>query len=290
MLDLKKHSLFKEMEVDSVLSNVFSIYIKKFVILFMYSFVAVFIMQWLFYQLGFWELYKVSFTDTEEFLSIYSHLMGKVAIVSVTSIVLYGCLNAFIINYLIKSDLEPTRSAGDIFIESIKKYAIHMIFFLILTTLILIAGMIIGIIALIIGLFFAMIYLGTVLIPGATIIVAEEQNAIEAVGRTFKLVHKDFWSVLGSLVLFILIMILVSIVLTAIMAIPFLISFIDNWGEVDNITEMFRTNFYNIGIWSVVLNSLVSAATYPLYAIISVVLYFKLIYKENKNLPQENIG
>lgn len=288
MLDLKKHSLFKEMEVDSVLSNVFSLYIKKFVILFMYSFVAVFILQWLFYQLGFWELYKVSFTNPEDFLRVYSQLMGKVAIVSVTSIIIYGCLNAFIVNYIIKSDLEPERSTGDIFIESIKKYAIHMIFFLILTTLILIAGMIIGIIALIIGVFFAMIYLGTVLIPGATIIVAEEKNAIEAVGRTFKLAHKDFWSVLGSLILFILIMILVSIVLTAIMAIPFLISFIDNWGEVDNITEMFRTNFYNIGIWSVVLNSIVSAAIYPLYAIISVVIYFKLIYVENKNLPQEN--
>lgn len=288
-MDIKNHSLFQDMEVDSVLSNVFRIYLKKFVILFIFSFVAVFLIQLLFYQLGFWELYKVSFTDTENFLRVYSQLMGKIAIVSVTSIVIYGILNAFLVNYLIKSDLDPSLSSGDIFGESIKKHAIHMIFFLILSTLMLVAGMFIGVIAFIIGMFFALIYLGTVLIPGGTIIVAEDKNAIETIGRTFQLVHKDFWSVLGSLILFILIMILVSLVLTALMAIPFVISFIDNWGEVDNIAEMFNTNFYDIGIWSVILNSLVSAATYPLYAIISVVLYFKLIYKEHKNLPQQSI-
>ena len=287
MVDLKKHSLYKDMEVDSVLSNVFNIYFKKFVILFMYSFVAVFIIQLIFYQLGFWELYKVSFSDPEEILSVYSKLMGKIAIVSVSSIVVYGFLNAFLVNYLIKNDIEPSLSAGEIFIESVKKHAIHMIFFLILSTLILIAGMFIGIIVLIIGSLIAMIYLGTVLIPGGTIIVAENKNAIEAIGRTFTLTHKDFWSVLGSLVLFVLIMLLVSIVLGAIMAIPFVIMFIDNWGEVGNFTELFNTKFYDIGIWSVVLNSVVSAVTYPLYAAISVVLYFKLIYVENKNLPQE---
>lgn len=289
MIDIKNHSLFKDMEVDSVLTNVFRIYLKKFVTLFIYSFVAVFLMQLVFYQLGFWEMYKVSFTDTEDFLRIYSQLMGKIAIVSVTSIVIYGVLNSFLVNYLIKGDLDPSLSSGEIFGESVKKYAIHMIFFLILSTLILIAGMFVGIIAFIIGMFFALIYLGTVLIPGGTIVVAEDKNAIEAIGRTFKLVHKDFWPVLGSLVLFVLIMILISLVLTAVMAIPFVISFIDNWGEVENVAEMFNTNFYDIGIWSVILNSLVSAATYPLYAIISVVLYFKLIYKENKSLPQENI-
>jgi hypothetical protein len=39
---------------------------------------------------------------------------------------------------------------------------------------------------------------------------------------------------------------------------------------------------YDVGMWTVLLNSLVSALTYPFYAIFSVVLYFKLKYKEDQ--------
>ncbi|MFC2152344.1 hypothetical protein ACFLSE_07435 [Bacteroidota bacterium] len=286
MIDLKQHSLYKAMEVDTVLSSVFNIYFKKFLTLFIYSFIAVFIIQIIFYQLGFWELYKISLSDPNEILQVYSKLMGKIGIVTVVSVIVYGFLNAFLVNYLIKSDIDPKIPVGDIFVESIKKYSIHMIFFLILSSLILIVGVFFGIIALIIGAFFAMIYLGTVLIPGGAILVAEEKNAIDTIGRTFILTHKDFWSVLGSLVLFLLIMILISIILAAIMAIPFVIMFFENWQESGSFQDLFNTQMYDIGIWSVVLNSLVSAVTYPLYAIISVVLYFKLKFVEDQKAIQ----
>ena len=287
MIDIKQHSLYKPMAVDSVLSNIFNIYFKKFVVLFIYSFVAVFIIQMILYRLGFWDLYKMSMSDPNEILNVYSKLMRKIGIVSVSSVIIYGFLNSFLVNYLIKSDLDPKVHVGDILGESIRKYSIHMIFFLILSTLILIAGAFLGIIALIIGSFFAMIYLGTVLITGGTIIVAEEKNAIETLRRTFVLTHKDFWSSLGVVVLFMLIMILVSIVLSAVMSIPFVVMAIDNWQETGSMRELFNTQIYDIGIWSVVLNSLVSAVTYPLFAILSVVLYFKLRFIEDqKALPQ----
>lgn len=287
MIDIKQHSLYKSMEVDSVLSNIFNIYLKKFLVMFIYSFVAVFIVQMVLYHLGFWELYKVTLSDPNEILNVYPELMRKIGVVSVSSVIMYGVLNAFLMNYLIKSDLDPEIHAWDIFIESVRKYSVHMIFFLILSTLILVAGAFLGIIVLIIGSFLAMIYLGTVLIAGGPIIVAEEKNAIEAIGRTFTLTHKDFWSTLGAVVLFVMVMILISIVMTAIIAIPFVIIFIDNWSESGSIRDLFSTQLYDIGIWSVVLNSLVSAVTYPLYAILSVVLYIKLKFKEDeKALPQ----
>jgi len=282
MIDIKSHGLYKPMEVDTVISSIFNIYFKKFLVLFVYSFIAVFILQMAFYYLGFFELYKVGLDNPEDFFAIYSKLLGKVAIFSVLSVIIYGFLNAFLINYLIKDDVYKSVNAGEIFVESIRKYAIHMIFFLILSILIIIVGAMVGVIALIIGAFVAMIYLGTVLIVGGTIVVAEEKNAIETIGRSFILVHKDFWSALGALVLFVLIMILISIVLAAIMAIPFVIMFFDNWGEAGSIADLFNTKVYDIGIWSVLLNSVVSALTYPLYAIISVVLYFKIKYTEDQ--------
>ena len=240
MIDIKQHNLYKAMEVDSVLSNVFNIYFKNFLILFLYSFIAVFAIQMVLYLLGFMELYKVGFDNPEEFLAVYSKLMSKIAIISVLSVIVYGLLNSFLVRYLLQIDTSQKYSITEIFVESIRKYSVHMIFFLILSTLILIVGAIIGVLALIIGAFVAMIYLGTVLIVGGTVVVAEEKNAIETIGRSFTLVHKDFWPTLGALILFILIMILVSIVLAAIMAISYVIIFVENWHETGSFKDLSR--------------------------------------------------
>lgn len=287
MIDIKKHSLYKTMEVDSVLSNIFQIYLKKFLILFLYSFGAVFIVNMILYQLGFWELTKV--TDQDEMMKLFSTLVGKIGIVSVSSVLVYGLLNAFLVSYILKTDIDPGKNAGDIFIESIKKHAIHMIFFLILTILIFMAGMFVGLIALIIGAFVAVVYLGTVFIIGGAVVVSEEKNALETIGRCFTLAHKDFWSSLGTVVIFILIMILISIVLSAIISIPLVIMFFDNFRETGNIIESLSIQNYDIGIWAVVLNSVTSAITYPLYAILSVVLYVKLKFTEDQlNIQTQN--
>ncbi len=288
MIDIKKHSLYKSMEVDTVISTIFKVYFKKFLVLFISSFIAVFAIQMVLYQLGFWEFYRQDFTNLEDIMLLYSELMGKVAIVSVISIIMYGFLNAFLVNFLLKSDGVENPNIGEIFIESIRKYSIHMIFFLILSTLMLVFGILIGILALIIGSIVAMLYLGTVLILGGTIVVAEEKNAIETIGRSFTLGHKDFWPLLGSIVLFGLIMILISLILAAFMAIPFVFMFFENWKESGNFSDVFSRQLYDIGLWSVVFNSLVSALTYPLYAIISVVLYFKAKFVEDqKNMIHE---
>ncbi|MEE4198317.1 MAG: hypothetical protein V2I54_11785, partial [Bacteroidales bacterium] len=107
--------------------------------------------------------------------------------------------------------------------------------------------------------------------------------ALEAIGRTFSLCHKDFWSTLGSMVLFILIMILISIVVSALMSIPFVILFFDQWGETGNIIEALNWQRYDIGVGYVIINSIVAALVYPLYAIFSVALYLKLKFKEDQD-------
>ncbi len=268
------------MEVDTVLSAIFNIFFKKFLILFVFSFIAVFIIQMFFYYAGFFEISKIS--DPYEIMRALPAFMSKIALLSVVSVIVYGVLNSFLINYIVKSDFDPKIYPGDLLSESIGKYSIHMIFFLILSMVIVVAGAFIGIIAFIIGSFVAFIYLGTVLMVGGTIVVVEEKNAIEAIGRAFTLSHKDFWPVLGSVVLFFLIMILLVLIIGAIVAIPIVIMFFDNLKDTGNILDAFNLQAYDIGIWTVVINSVVSAVTYPLYAILSVVLYFKLKYKEDQ--------
>jgi hypothetical protein len=280
MIDIKQHSLYKPMEVDSVLSNIFNIYLKKFMVLFISSFLAAFIIQVVFYQLGFFELTKLS--DPEEMLTAILGMRNELIIGSVTYFVVYGVLICFLINYLIKSDLDSNLSINETFVHSVKNNSVHLIFFLILSMIIVIVGAFLGVIVLIIGSFFAMIYLGTVLVPGGTIVVAENKNAFEAIRRAFILTHKDFWSTLGTVILYFLIMILISIVMNVIVAIPFVFKFVSNWQETGSFRDLFNVQAYDIGSWVVVLNSLVAAVTYPFFAILSVVLYFKLRFLEDK--------
>ena len=96
------------------------------------------------------------------------------------------------------------------------------------------------------------------------------------------LTHKDFWPTIGVFVLFILIMILISFIVSALIAIPFVIMFFGNLKETGSFLEALNFQTYDIGIWIVVVNSIVSALTYPLYAILSVVLYFKLKCTEDQ--------
>ncbi|NOQ27626.1 MAG: hypothetical protein GQ564_19865 [Bacteroidales bacterium] len=281
MIDIKKHSLYKPMEVDSVLSNLFNIYLKKFLVLFISSFIAALIIQVVFYQLGFLELTKIS--DQEEMIAAFLGMRNELIIGSVTYFVIYGMLICFLINYIIRSDVDSDLSLKETLVNSIKNNSVHLIFFLILSMVIIILGAFLGVIVLIIGSFLAMFYLVTVLVPGGAIIVAEDKNAFEAIRRAFSLTHKDFWSTLGAVILYFLIMILIMIVMNAIVAIPFVFKFVSNWQETNSFREIFNMQSYDIGSWVIILNSIVAAVTYPFFAILSVVMYFKLKFIEDQN-------
>jgi hypothetical protein len=275
------------MEVDSVISNVFSLYFKNFFPLVIFSFFGVLIVQFFLYSTGFYEIMK-SFEPTmvEENVGYFMKLILKLMTVS---IVVYGIINAVLINYLFAKGVDKDASFGPILGDSLRMHSVHVVFFMILTMIIIMVGMIFGVIVFIIGMFIAALYLGTVLIPGCSVIVVEQKNAFDAIGRSFRLTHTDFWQSLGSFVLFILIMILISLVLSAVVAIPVVIMFFDKLGETGNIFEAFNVNLYDIGIWSVLLNSLVSAIVYPLYAAFSLVIYFKLKNTEDRKANIINI-
>lgn len=279
-MELEKHLLYKEMEVDSVISNVFKLYLSNFWKLFIMSFLGVLTIQLIFYYIGFYDLAKI--TNPDELIAAIYDFRTELLIGSLSYVIVYGFLFSIIINYLLKLNVENDIDIGLLITESFSKYAVHMIFFLILSLLIYVVGAFIGVIALFIGFFVALFYLGTVLTIGEAIVIAEDKNAIEAIGRSFQLAHKDFWSALGSFVIFILILIVISIIMSAVMSIPLVFAFVDNFKETGSIWESFNVKNYDIGMWSVVLNSVVTALTFSLYPILSVVLYFKLKYTEDK--------
>ncbi|HRW62166.1 MAG TPA: hypothetical protein P5132_01690 [Bacteroidales bacterium] len=282
MLDVTEHKLYKEHDLDSVVSNVFKIYLKRFPVLFISSFLFVFSVQFTLYQLGFWEVYKLS--NPEDIIKAFSFLAGKIGIVMLITVLMYGLMNAFHINYIFSKESGRDCDIGSIISETMSKYTLHMIFYLILSVLMFFVGSMVGLIAFIIGFFIALLYLAVVLFPGLTVIVAEKSNAIEAIGRSFSLSHKDFWPILGVILLFFVIVIFISLVINAIIAIPFVMAFFEGIKDYKNIFEALNLESYNMGTWTIVINSIVSAITYPIYTILSVVIYFKLKFTEDKKI------
>ena len=278
MIELEKHKLYQRMDIDKVLSNIFSLYFKNFWVLVTSSFVAALLIQFAFFQLGFYNLTQL--TDPEELLSMIMSMRKELLIGTLIYFLVYGVLISFLINYLLIRDSNSNIPVNIIFTESLKNYTIHIIFFYMLSIIMLVVGASIGLMLFVIGIVFVSLYLASVLIPCFTIIIAENKNAFEAIHRSFSLVHKDFWSTVASVITFVLIVIVISIILSALMAIPYVVMFFDKMIESGNLLRSLNLGNYDIGIWTVVLNSIVASLTYPIYAIFSLILYFKLRYKE----------
>ncbi|MCG8410644.1 MAG: hypothetical protein MI739_05085 [Bacteroidales bacterium] len=278
MIDIKKHSLYKTMEFDDILSNVYNVYRKNFWKLFLFCFLGVFLFQFLSYQLGFSQFQGVS--DPNEMYDILMSLRGKIGILIVLNFSIYGLLNVFIVNFLIKKEFDSKLHFGNLLIDTVKKYWIHAVFFMFLSGLMVVLGMIFGVIAFIVGMFLALIYLLVVVTPGITIIVAEAKNAIEAIGRCFILVHKDFWKSVGVCVVCFLVVILLSLILTGITSASYVFSLLSETNNSESLMEAMQ-QAGGVGWGTIIINSIFSIIIYPIFPILSFVMYFNLRHKED---------
>jgi len=168
---------------------------------------------------------------------------------------------------------KPVDSSVNIFTAVYKsmKYLIPYLIIFILYFFFVGAAMIVGLFALIIGIFFSMLYvfmLGLFILP---ILMVEGNNIGNAIVRTFALAHRRFGPNLGWTAVFVLIYIVVSIILSSVILLPFSGSFFKilmnpaNAGEAMN----FMTN-----PWYIILSALVRALFMPLIPIFAAILYF----------------
>lgn len=283
-IQTENNSFFaKRSDVETILVTTFQTYKKLFLPLFLYSFVGLLLIQSLLFVTGFSEFFQNLNPREMEDPAMISNFMRQMIWVVLISLVAYSLLNVTLLNYVERYGRNQSLLVTTVLGEAARKYFLHFLFFILLATVMIVLGTMIGIIAIIVGAFVAALYLGTVLIPGGGIIVAEHTNAFETIGRAFQLTHKNFWVAVGSVVLYLLIMLLISLVLSAIIMIPFVIIFFQSVGAGDmSFTEMFQPANYNIGAGMILLNAVTGAITYPITAIFSVVLYHALAYHEQE--------
>jgi hypothetical protein len=99
----------------------------------------------------------------------------------------------------------------------------------------------------------------------------EETNIGDTIGRTFSLTHRNFWSNIGWVAVFVIILIIISVVFSGIILLPFAGSFlrtIMNPAEASDLLDMTTNPLF------IILSAIVNAITLPLMPIFACILYF----------------
>jgi hypothetical protein len=264
MNQFSSHPLFRKHSIDSAMNSLWEFYKKKFIPLFIISIVMSLAMQ-----------YASTFIDIKEIQSITDPIlmMEKIAsyIVPILIISLVNLLFATILQYYIL--FNPINSGTSIFsaVVNALKYFIPYLIIMILLAFAGSIAVVLGILALVIGVFFSVLYIMTLYLFILPIMMVEGTNIGDTISRTIKLAHRNFWTNIGWVAVMVILLLVISIILSGIILLPFTGSFIKtlaNPENAKNIADMTTNPIY------LVLSAIAGSLTLPLLPIFSSILYF----------------
>lgn len=264
MDQLSNHPLYRKHNIDSVLNTLWSFYKKNFLTLFIMSLVMSGVTQ-----------YVSSLVNMKELSTISDPmvLLDKVKdyIVPILIITLLSLLSTTILHYYII--FNPLDKKNTVLISVLKslKYFIPYLIIMILLAFVGTIAIVLGVFVLVIGAFFAMLYVVTLYLFILPVMMAEEANIGTTITRSIKLTHKNFWSNIGWVAIFIIIMLVISVVLSGVILLPFTGGFIKtlfNPADASNMADVTTKPLF------IALSALVGALTLPLMPIFACIMYF----------------
>jgi hypothetical protein len=101
--------------------------------------------------------------------------------------------------------------------------------------------------------------------------IVEETNIGATISRTIALAHKNFWSNIGWVAVFIIILVVISIILSGIVLLPFTGSFVKTIVNPDEASKLMDITTSPLFI---IISAAVGALTFPLMPIFAGILYF----------------
>jgi hypothetical protein len=280
MDQISNHPLYRKHTIDTAINSIWEFYKSKFLSLFLISLVMSLIMQ---YASTFVDLKDLqSTTDPMVMLGKLKVLVAPILIISVVNLFFTTILQYYII-------FNPVNSENNI-IVSIMKSLKFFIPFLIIMVLLTFAGaiaIVLGLLALVVGVFFSILYLMTLYLFILPIMMIEDTSIGNTINRTFSLTHKNFWTNLGWVSVFIILLLVISVILSGLILIPFTGNFIKtimNPEGATNITDMTSNPLY------IILSAIAGALTLPLMPIFGCVLYFnsKAAEEHSQTIVSEN--
>jgi len=222
-----------------------------------------------------------SITDPLLLLEKIKTLIVPILIISLVSLLFTTIFQYYII-------FNPLNSENNIIVSAIKSlnYFIPYLIIMVLLAFVGFIAIVLGVFVLIVGAFFAMLYIMTLYLLILPIMMVEETNIANTITRTISLAHRKFWSNIGWVAVFIIIMIVISVIFSALILLPFtgsLISTIGNPDEASNLMDMTTNPLFFI------LSAIVNALTLPLMPIFACILYFngKASEEEQKSVTAD---
>ena len=264
MDQFNSHPLYRKHNIDSAMSSLWEFYKSKFLSLFLISFVMSLVMQ-----------YGSTFVNLKELQTTKDPMVMfeiiKSSMVPILILLLVNLLFTTIMQYYIIYN--PLNKENNFFVSFLKSLK-YFIPYLIIMVLLAFAGsiaIVLGVFVLIIGMFFAMLYVFTIYLFILPVMMVEGVNIGNTISRTFILVHRNFWSNIGWVAVFIIILIVVSVIFSAIIYLPFTGSFVKtiiNPGDSSGLIDLTTNPLF------IILSAITGALTFPIMPIFACILYF----------------
>jgi hypothetical protein len=263
MDQFSSHPFYRKHTIDSLMSSLWDFYTRKFVVLFITSFIMSLGVQ---YLSSFFNFSGIEITNPTAILEKLREFIWPMVFISLISLVFTVILNYYII-------YSPVDEKVNIFVSAYKsmKYIIPYLIILILLAFMGSFALILGFFVLVIGMFFAAIYIATLYLFVLPVLMVEGNNIGNAISRTFILTHRKFWSNIGWVTVIVLIILVFSFIFSSLILIPFSGSFFKVLSNPEEVSNML--NFTSNPVY-IILSALVNSLVFPVLPLLAAILYF----------------
>jgi hypothetical protein len=264
MDNFSNHPLYSRHNLDSAMSSGWEFYKKKFIPLFLTSIAMSLVIQYGSTMVNFKELSSI--TDPMVMLEKLKDFIGPILIISLINLLFTTILQ----HYIIFSSLDNENNIIVSIVKSLKYFIPYLIVMILLAITGTIA-IILGVFVFIVGMFFAILYVMTLYLFILPIMMVEGSNISNTISRTIRLTHINFWQNIGWVAVFLIILIVISVILSGIILLPFTGSFLKTILNPESTTTVADVTTKPLFI---ILSAIVSAITLPLMPIFASILYF----------------
>ena len=265
MNNYQNHPLIGAVDLDSAMTMLWSFYKKYFIGLYLISVVMTLLSS--IFAAGIDVAALQSTTEPSELLELMKGMAGPYMLIILVSLVIGVLLHAWV--------MEKPISDGDFVSSLLRKSLIALIPYLavmIVISIIAVVLITIGLVLLVLPGLFAIFYISTVMIFAMPVTLMESRNPLTVISRSFTLVHKNFWPNIGWVAVVTLIILVISLVIGALVMLPFTGTFIrsmTNPSEVSSMLELSRKPLY------IIFSALSTSLITPVLPIFAFILYFR---------------
>ena len=265
MTDYSEHPLNNRTDIDSAVNAGWHFYKKYFLSLYAISLVTAFIGAIFTSGMDIGSLQTT--TDPQELIAIMKSMLGSSLIISLVSIFINVLLQYYIIMKPIDPDYNFISSIGHI----LTRIYLPLIVVYIVLSIFAMVAFIFGTLLLFIGLLFAIPYVVLFFALTVPVMIIEKSSIGETITRLIKLAHMKFWPNMGWISVYVLFAMIFSLIVGALVMIPFSGSLFKSIMNPDGGTQMLE---FAGNPSFIILSSLTGAITTPLLPILALLIYF----------------